>query len=448
MKIVIAGAGQVGTYLAKMLGSKDHDLWVIDQDESRLTTLSESADVVTVCGDPSSIKVLKEVGINNADLFVAVYPENDQFNIVSSMLAKQLGAKKVTARVDNSEYLSHENKFLFINMGIDLLFYPEKVAANEICDLVKQTNMSEYVDFAHGKLQLAVYRLEKGSELIDKTSDFFDYPEDNLPFKVIAISRGGTTIIPTQETKFRLHDMIYIIVKKDFTIDAMKFSGKEDFAIKKVMILGGGKVGEMVAAKLENVVESVTLIDQNLERCEELSEKLSKTLVINGDGRNSDLLYEEDIKHCDAFIAVTSSTETNILACMVAKRLGVHKTIAEVENLEYIKLAEGMGVDATINKKLITAGRMFRFTLSNKVRTIKCLNGSDAEILEYIVNPGSKITKAPLGKINLPDNVIIGGVIRGNESFIAINSTQIMPYDRVAVFALPESLNTIDAFFV
>ncbi|MBQ7222525.1 MAG: Trk system potassium transporter TrkA [Bacteroidales bacterium] len=448
MKIIIAGAGQVGTYLAKMLGGKEHSLAVIDQDESRLANLSDSADVTAIHGDPTSISVLKEVGIDTADLFVSVYPENDQFNIVASMIAKQLGAKKVTARVDNAEYLTHENKLLFTNMGIDLLFYPEKVAASEICDLLKQTIMSEYVDFAHGKLQLAVYRLEKGSELIDKTQDYFTYPQDDLPFKIIAISRGGKTIIPTQETKFRLYDLMFVIVRKESVAEAMKYSGKEDFSVRRIMILGGGKVGEMVAKKMENSADSVKLIEKNRDRCEELSQHLEKTLVINGDGRNSDLLYEEDIRNCDAFVAVTSSTETNILACMVAKRHGVPKTIAEVENLEYLKLAEGMGVDATINKKLITAGRMFRFTLSNKVRTIKCLNGSDAEVLEYIVNPDSLITKAPLGELRFPENAIIGGVIRGTESFIAIDSTQIMPYDRVAVFALPESLKAIDKFFV
>jgi trk system potassium uptake protein TrkA len=329
-----------------------------------------------------------------------------------------------------------------------LLFYPEKIAATEISDLLKQAEMAEFVDFAHGRLQLIVFRLDDGAPLIEKTLSDFNYPTSDLPFRLVAISRGEETIIPQKDTKLRLHDLVFIIAKKDSVNEAMKFSGKEDIDIRRLTILGGGRIGEMVAMKFEKSAEFVKVIEINKARCEYLSETLSNTLVINGDGRNSDFLYEEDVKSCDAFVAVTSSSETNILACVAAKKMGVAKTIAEVENIEYIKLAEGMGVDAVINKKLITAGRIFRFTLSNKVRTIKCLNGSDAEVLEYIVNPNSLITKAPIRAIHFPKDAVIGGIIRGTESFIAVGDTTIKPYDRVAVFALPSALKKIDKYFV
>lgn len=449
MRIIIAGAGEVGSHLAKMLSSDFHDLTIIDSDEERLALVSESMDVLTVLGDPTSIEVLSSAGVAEADLFVAVYPAKEQdVNIVSALLAKQMGAKKVTARINNAEYLNHENKLLFTDLGIDLLFYPEKIAANEISDLLKQAEMSEFVDFAHGKLQLIVFRIDEGAPLIDKTPADFIYPADNLPFRTVAISRGEETIIPQKDTRFKLHDLVFVIARKDSVGEAMAYSGKQEIEIKRLTILGGGRIGEMVAEKFEKSADFIKLIEINKSRCEYLSEKLNKTLVINGDGRNSEFLYEEDVKSCDAFIAVTSSSETNILACVAAKRMGVTKTIAEVENIEYIRLAEGMGVDAVINKKLITAGRIFRFTLSNKVRTIKCLNGSDAEILEYIVNPNSLITKAPLKDIAFPKDAIIGGVIRGNEAFIVVGSTQIKPYDRVAVFALPTALKKIDKYFV
>ena len=227
----------------------------------------------------------------------------------------------------------------------------------------------------------------------------------------------------------------------------MTLSGKRYLDIKRLTILGGGRIGEMVAAQFEKNAEFVKIIEINRERCEVLSENLDHTLVINGDGRNSDFLYEEDVKSCDAFVAVTSSSETNILACVAAKKMGVAKTIAEVENIEYIKLAEGMGVDAVINKKIITAGRIFRFTMSNKVRTVKVIGGSDAEVIEYIVNPDSIITKAPIGELNLPQDAIIGGVIRGNEAIIASENTRIKPYDRVVIFALPTALGRIEKFF-
>ena len=203
----------------------------------------------------------------------------------------------------------------------------------------------------------------------------------------------------------------------------------------------------MVAREFEKTAEFVKIIEINRERCEVLSENLNRTLVINGDGRNSDFLYEEDVKSCDAFVAVTSSSETNILACVAAKKMGVAKTIAEVENIEYIKLAEGMGVDAVINKKIITAGRIFRFTMSTKVRTVKVIGGADAEVIEYIVNPDSQITKAPIGQLNLPQDAIIGGIIRGNEAIIASDNTLVKPYDRVVIFALPTVLGRIERFF-
>ena len=186
----------------------------------------------------------------------------------------------------------------------------------------------------------------------------------------------------------------------------------------------------------------------NKTKCLELSERLpDNVIVVNGDGRNSDFLMEEAIKEYDAFVALTNSSETNILACVAAKSLGVARTIAEVENIEYIKLAESMGVDAVINKKLITAGRIFKFTLSNKVRFIKYMSGTNAEVLEFIVAPDTAITKKPLKDMNFPRNAIVGGVIRGNESFIAVGDTQIQAYDRVAVFALPEAVKEVDRFF-
>lgn len=448
MKIVIAGAGEVGCHLAKMLSEDYHDLTIIDSDESRLQLVSETMDVLTVAGNPTSIEVLKSAGVDQADLFVAVSPAKDQdVNVISSILAKKLGAKKVTARINNVEYLDAENKIIFKDLGIDLLFYPEKIAASEICDLLRQSEMSEFMNFAHGRLQLVSFKLYEGSPFIDKKMSDFDYPADNLPFRTVAITRGDQTIIPQKDTILKAHDLLFVIARREAVSELMSFSGREDITIKRLAILGGGRIGEMVAREFEQSASFVKIIEVNKERCEQLSEKLNKTMVINGDGRNSDFLYEEDIRTCDALVAVTSSSETNVLACVAAKKMGVSKTIAEVENLEYISLAEGMGIDSVVNKKLITAGRIFRFTLSDKVRTIKCLNGSDADVIEYIVNPESLITQAPIRDLKFPKNAVIGGIIRGAETIIAVGDTVIRPYDRVAVFALPEALKAVEKFF-
>lgn len=451
MKIVIAGAGEVGSHLAKMLNNETNEVTVIDVDKERLDALEAITDVITVEGNPSSIEILYKAGADEADLFIAVSPSDSQdVNIVSAMLAKKLGSKKTTARVNNEEFLSYENKTIFTEIGIDLMFYPEKIAANEIIDLLKRTATTDSLEFARGKLQIAVFKLEEESSLIGMNMAEFSKvaAEQGHAFRVVAISRKDVTIIPKFDTRFKYHDLVFIISKREGMDLLMKYIGKRNIEVNKLMILGGSPIGEMLCKQLSKHMESIKLIEMNKEKCQDLSDDLpSNVIVVNGDGRNSDMLIEESIRDYDAFVAVTNNSETNILACVAAKRLGVRRTIAEVENLEYIRLAESMGVDAVINKKLITAGRIFKFTLSNKVRFIKYMSGTNAEVLEYIVAPGTAITKKMLKDTDFPADAIIGGIIRGNESFIAVGDTQIQAYDRVAVFALPEAVKEVDKLF-
>ena len=441
MRIVIAGAGEVGSHLAKMLSNESNDITVIDSSEARLTALAANTDIITVVGNPSAIKVLMEAGVDKADLFIAVNPSDSQdVNIVSAMLAKKLGSKKVTARINNEEYLTYENKFLFT----------EKIAAGEIAELLKRTASTNSMDFARGKLQIAVFKLDEDSPVLGMNMLEFSAlaAKDGQKFRVVAIARGDDTIIPKVDTKFKYHDLVFIISTRDGMDVLMGYLGKQDIEVNSLMILGGSPTAEIVAKQMSRQLDSIKLIEMNKAKCLELSERLpDNVIVVNGDGRNSDFLMEEAIKEYDAFVAVTNSSETNILACVAAKSLGVARTIAEVENIEYIKLAESMGVDAVINKKLITAGRIFKFTLSNKVRFIKYMSGTKAEVLEFIVAPDTAITRKPLKDMNFPRNAIVGGVIRGNESFIAVGDTQIQAYDRVAVFALPEAVKEVDRFF-
>ena len=450
MVIVIEGAGEVGSHLAKMLSNEANDITVIDSNAERLAKLSDSADVVTIEGNLSSIRVLKDAGTEHADLFIAVNPSTSQdANIVSALLAKKLGCKKVCARIDDEEYLSYENKYLFTEMGIDLMFYPEKIAAAEIAGLLKHSASTETMDFARGKLQLAVFRLEDDSPIVDmKIAEFVAAVTFAEKFRIVAISRDEKTIMPKFDTKFKYHDLVFIITTREGITPLMNFLGKSNIEINNVMILGAGAIGEMVAETICAQVDTVKVIDSDMQRCMELSENTDdNVLVVNGDGRNSDFLLEENIKNYDAFVAVTGNDEENILSCVVAKRFGVEMTIAEVENIEYIRLAEEMGVDAVINKKLITAGKIFKMTLSNKVRFIKYMSGTEAEILEYIVAPDSQITKCALKDMDFPTDAISGGVIRGNDYFIAVGDTKIEAYDRVAVFALPKAVKEVDRFF-
>ena len=448
MRIIVAGAGEIGSHLAKMLSMEYHEITVISPDEESLERISGESDIITVEGISSSIETLQKARIANADLFIAVNPDSEQdINIVSSILAKKLGAKKVTARINNEEYQKNENRILFTDLGIDSLFYPEKIAATEIVNLLKQNTASEFMNYSHGKLQLIVYKLVECSPMVDRTVAELRERTQNL-FRSVAISRDNRTIIPKSATRFKVGDVVYLVSKKEGMEQALSLSGKSKVSVRNLMILGGGRIGEMVARAMEKQVENIKLIDINPDKCAHLSEVLDKTLVINGDGRNSDLLMEEGLKDMEAFIAVTSSSETNILSCVVAKRMGISKVIAEVENFEYIKLAEEMGVDSVINKKLITAGKIFRFTLSNKVRSLKVLNGTDAVVLEFIVNTNSKITTGKLKDLHFPEEAIIGGFVRGNESFIADSESTIRPYDQVVVFANPEAVDKVDKFFL
>ena len=451
MKIIISGAGEVGSHLAKMLRNEANDICVIDSNQQRLTALSETADVVTVCGNPASIEVLKNAGAEKADLFVAVNPSTSQnVNVVCSALAKSLGSKKVVCRVNNEEYLAYDNKYLFSDMGIDLLFYPEKIAAGEIVDLLKRSASTEAMEFGRGKLQISVYKLEEDSPIIDKTLlDFSrDFADAETRFRVVAIARGNETIIPKIDTRFRYHDLVFIISRRDGNAPLMEYLGKKDIEIKSLMMVGGGPIAEMVAKQLGRQMESIKIIEEDKNRCLYLSEHLGDNVtIVNGDGRNTDLLIEESLRSTDAFVALTESSETNILTCVAAKKCGIARTIAEVENLEYIRLAEDMGVDAVINKKLITAGRIFKFTLSDKIRFIKYMSGTNAEVLEYITAPGSKITSAQLKDLDFPGDAVIGGLRRGNESIIAVGDTRIEDYDRVVVFALPQAVKEVDRFF-
>lgn len=452
MKIVIEGAGAIGAHLAKLLSREANEISVIDADSDRLARLADNADVITIHGNASSIKVLKSAGVHNADLFISVTPFTHQdVNIVSALIAKNLGARRVIARVDDEDLLSPENKLMFKEMGIELMFYPEKIAADEIVDQLRHTASSDTMEFAHGKLQIVVFKLEEDSSLLDLTlKEFVEQAgrEAMEQFRIIAIARGDHTIIPKTDTRFLFHDLVFIITRREGLPLLINIFGRSNLKINRVMILGGSTTGQLTASALCGKLEDIKLIERDMGKCVYLTEKLPNEVnIVCGDGRNTDFLAEEGIRNYDAFVALSGSDETNVLTCVVAKKLGVGRAIAEVENLEYIHLAEEMGVDVVINKKLLTAGRIFKFTLSGRARFVKYMNGTEAEVLEYTVAPKSLITQRPLAELGFPKNAIVGGVIRGNDGFIAKGDTQLEAYDRVAVFALPDVVAQVDKFF-
>ena len=444
MKIVIAGAGDMGTHLAKMLSGNGHDITVADVDAKALVEVGNLVDVVTVEGDTTQFSVLRKAGARKCDLFIAVRSvEND--NILSAVMAKQLGAKKAIARVDSNEYLEPNSKEIFIEMGIDYLFYPEQIAAREVINLLGHTSTTEYVDFAAGKLSMVAFRLELTSPLLGrKVID--DESSEDMEYRTVAIVRGSQTIIPNREERYEEEDMVYVISRHNATGKVVELSGRREVEIRNMMILGGSRIGVRIANELQNEV-NIKLVDYNAEKAYRLAEMLDKTLIINEDGRDTEAMMEEDLAGMDAFVAVTVRSETNILAAMLAKRMGVKKVIAEVENINYITMAESIGVDTIINKKLVTASNIFRFTMTTDVQAIKCLTGSQAEVLEFIVKPNSPATKERICDLGLPEDAIIGGVVRGDRVFIATDDTQINAYDRIVVFTMPESVMRVAEFF-
>lgn len=445
MKIVISGAGDVGAYLAKMLTKENHDIVMIDLRSDILKEVDSAYDVMCVEGSCTSFDVLKEAKTTGCDLFIAVTNSEDT-NILSCVFAKKLGAKKTVARVDNMEYLNPLNKLTFINLGVDRLIYPEYIAAKEVVGVIKQTGSTEIFEFSGGKLTLFVIKLDEKSSIVNMTLRQASTIARNKNYRAVAITRNGETIIPRGQDMLLEGDVVYIITNPDGIPSLLKTAGKDKLELNNVMFLGGSRIGIKSAKFLENHL-NVKMIEFDNEKSFKLVDLLPNTMIINGDGRNIDVLMEEGLEKTDAFVAVTGDAETNILTCLLAKRYGVKKTIAEIENLDYIEIASKMGIDTIINKKLSAASTIYTLTMKAEVASIKCLTGTDAEVLEFITSRDAIITKNKLRDVELPEGVIIAGVVRGSKSFIAMGDTQIKPNDKVVLFALPSAIHKIAYFF-
>jgi len=445
MRIIIAGAGEVGTHLAKMLSSENHEIILIDPEESRLKPIDSSLDVLTHEGSATSIKILQEALRKKTDLFIAVTHSEDT-NITSSILAKRFGALKTIARIDNLDYLESPNLEFFKSIGVDSLIYPELIAAREVLGLLHETGSTEFMEFSGGKLAMYVQKLDENAPIINRSLQEISVSRRTDKYRAVAIKRNAITIIPRGNEQFQLGDTVFVISTHEGIDEMMKTSGKENFEAKNIMILGGSRIGKHVALYLQKTCE-VKLIDFSIERCQDLAELLDNTLIINGDGRNVDLLEQEAITKMDAFVAVTGNSETNILSCLLAKRLGVKKTIAEVENMEFINLAENTGIDTIINKKISAASRIFRHTTNPNVTQVKYMTGTDAEVIEFNVPANSKITKGTLRSIDFPKDAIVGGGTRDGEPFIATGDTIIKANDKIVVFTLPTAYEKLSKFF-
>lgn len=445
MKVVIAGAGAVGTHLSKLLSREHKDCVLIDDNEERLEGLSEY-DVMTYNASPTSIRALKEAGVEHCDLFVGVTPE-EATNLTACMIAHSLGAKKTVARIDNYEYLKPQNKELFKNMGINSLIYPEVLAAIDINNGLKLSWVRQRWDVHNGALTLLGIKLRESAEILNQPLRELCGPDD--PYHVVAIKRGEDTIIPGGLDELRVGDLAYFMTTQEYIPYIRKIVGKEHYAdVKNVIVMGGDKTSVRAALTAPDYM-NIKIIEKSPERCEKLNELLgdSKAMVIHGDGRDLGLLEEEGVRNTQAFVALTGNAETNILACLTAKRLGVRKTIAMVENLDYVKMAEELDIGTIINKMTIAASHIFQMMLEADVDNLRSLMLVDSEVAEFTAAEGSRVTKKLVKDLGLPMGATIGGLVRKGVGMLVNGNSQIQAGDSVMVFCHETKLNYMEKYF-
>ena len=447
MKIIIAGAYAIGTHLARLLACDHEDITVIDTDAERLAGIGADVDLLTMEASPTSLECLKNAGAEHADLFIAVTPDECQ-NMSACLLAKALGTRKTVAKIDNSEYIEPDVQDFFANLGINRLIYPEMLAAQDINNGLKMSWVRQRWDVHNGALVMLAIKLRESCEILDQPLRDLCGPDD--PYHIVAIMRDGETIIPGGNDRLELYDLAYFMTTRQFIPYIRKIVGKEHYVdVKNVMIMGGGATAVRTVKTMPSYMD-VKIIETDEQRCERLNTLLENedALVINGDGRDLSLLIEEGIKNTQAFVALTGNAETNILACLTAKRMGVRKTVAMVENIDYVSMAGSLDIGTIINKKSIAASRIYQMMLDANVHNVRFLMIANADVAEFIPTEGSKITKKPVKDLGLPKGMTIGGLVRDGKGELVSGNTQIQAGDSVMVFCHGLNMKKIENMFL
>jgi trk system potassium uptake protein TrkA len=445
MKIIIAGAGDIGFHLAQLLSNEKQDITLVDNNKEVLDYVGQKLDVLTILGDASSLKVLREAQVQKAELFISV-TTSEKTNLMSCILAKKFGATQTIARVNQAEYLEETLSSTFRDLGVDALFSPRLLAAQEIQRLIEHPYFTDVFDFEDGLFSLCGLYVDSDCPVREQTIAQIAQENEGLAFRPIAILRGNETIIPRGPTRIAIGDQVFFLNPKGKVQDLIKVFGLERRRIRDVMIIGGQDIAHLTAQMLEQKYR-LKLIDESKIVCNRLADDLSETLILQGDPTNFDLLEEENLSEMDCFIALTRSTEANILSSMMARNLGVGKTISLVENAAYIRLSHNIGIDTLINKKLIAANHIFRFVRKGKVAAITTLSGVDAEVIEYIIEKESELTRKAIHELTFPDQALIGGVIREDSAYIPGGNFKMKVGDKVIIFALPNAISTVEKIF-
>ncbi|WP_289065769.1 Trk system potassium transporter TrkA [uncultured Prevotella sp.] len=446
MKIIIAGAYAIGSHLAKLLSRNNQDIVLIDDDEQRLENISSDYDILTMHASPTSLAALKNAGAAEANLYIAVTPD-ENLNMNSCVMAKAIGAKKTVAKVNNYEFVEPEMAKFYEKLGIDSLIYPENLAAYDIVNGLKMSWVRQRWDVHGGALVMLGIKLRETCEILDRLLKELCKPDS--PYYIVAIRRDGDTIIPGGNDVLKMYDLVYFMVTKQYIPYVRKIVGKEHYVdVKNVMIMGGG---DTAVRALKNMPEymNVKLMEHDVERCDILNDQIDdqRVMVINGDGRDLQLLNEEGIHTTQAFVALTSNAETNILACLTAKRMGVRKTVAAVENLDYVNMAVSLDIGTIINKKAIAASHIYQMMLDAEVNNVRFLMTANADVAEFTAHPESKVTKKRVFELGLPNGATIGGLVRNGEGHLVSGGTQIEAGDIVVVFCYNVRMEKLEKFF-
>lgn len=446
MKIIIAGAYAIGNYLASLLTRTNEDITIIDDNEEALDSINSDLDVLTMYASPVSIKAQREIGVSNADLFIAVTLNQEQ-NMTACCIAKSLGAKHTVAKVEEYEYAKPKNKDVLTRMGIDSIIYPELLAAQDIINGLKMSWVRQRWDVHDGALVMLGIKLREGCLILDRPLKELIGPSE--PYHIVAIKRGNETIIPGGDDVLQLYDLAYFMTTPQSIPYVRHIVGKEHYAdVKNVMIMGGGKTSVRTAHTMPDYMK-YKIIESDPARCERLNDLLPRTAnyIINGDARDTSLLIEEGIRSTQAFVALTGSSEANILACLTAKRYGVRKTVAVVENIDYVDMAESLDIGTIINKKAIAASRIYETLLEGKANNVRFLMQAKADVAEFTAMPGSHITKKKIYELGLPKGVTFGGLVRNGEGILISGGTQVQEGDIVVVFCHNADMKRIEKLF-
>jgi len=432
MRILVIGAGAIGFQLSKQLRQDGHDISQIDIDPKLVKRVGEQLDILVAVGNGTSLRTLNDIGIKNIDL-VAAMTTNDEVNLLSCKMAKELGVESTIARIRNPEFASPDFIFTPEELGVDQFIHSEKETANAVVRLIRQSNATDLIEFSEGKLVLLGMRLDHQSPLLNAPLIEVGQKFAKIPMRIVAVQRKQQTLVPSGSTTLLAEDRIFVISDPDYLEEVLKLTGHDDHRLENIMILGGGLIGQFIAQEISPSTR-IKLIESRAEKSWEVADRLKDVLVIQGDGTDYDLLAVEGITDMDAFIAVTGNDEINIISTLIAKHFNVPRTISLVNNIDYMPITPAIGLDSVLSKQLLTVNAVQRYVRHQRIASIASLPGLDIEAVEYIARGGSKITKKSLREIRLPHDAIVGAVIHRDRVIIPHAETRIAPGDKAVVF--------------